>query len=194
MSDEHSESEQRLHKAEVFRDKWVWLVLLGCVLMLGGVAAILVPAVSEIAASRVLGSVLIVSGGVQIVQAAKTLSWLGFIWQMLLGALALVGGTLIYLDPFAGVVALTVLIAAVFAVHGVTQIAFAWRARAQSGSHWFMISGLIALAASVLLVLKLPYSHSFTPATVAGVSLLFAGWAYVAMALAARTGERASAV
>jgi len=39
---------------------------------------------------------------------------------------------------------------------------------------------------SVLLVVKLPYSQSFTPATVAGISLLFAGWAYVAMALAAR--------
>jgi len=39
---------------------------------------------------------------------------------------------------------------------------------------------------SVLLVMKLPYSHSFTPATVAGVSLLMTGWAYVAIALASR--------
>ncbi|HYI03967.1 MAG TPA: HdeD family acid-resistance protein, partial [Reyranella sp.] len=62
-----------------------------------------------------------------------------------------------------------------------------------AGWYWFLVSGAIALGAAVLLVMKLPYSHSFTPATVAGVSLLFAGWAYVAMALAARTGERASA-
>jgi uncharacterized membrane protein HdeD (DUF308 family) len=41
------------------------------------------------------------------------------------------------------------------------------------------------LLASVLLIMKLPYSHSFTPATLAGVSLLFAGWAYVAIALTA---------
>jgi len=51
-----------------------------------------------------------------------------------------------------------------------------------------LVSGVrcIALIVSVLLVLKLPYSHSFTPATMAGVSLIFAGWAYVAMALASR--------
>jgi uncharacterized membrane protein HdeD (DUF308 family) len=111
---------------------------------------------------------------------------LGFLWHMLLGVLATVGGALIYMDPFAGVVALTLLIAIIFALHGVTQIAFALRLRGQLGWHWFLVSGCIALIASGLLVAKLPYSHSFTPATVAGVSLLFAGGAYVAIALAAR--------
>jgi uncharacterized membrane protein HdeD (DUF308 family) len=192
MSTEYTGPEERLHTAEVFRDKWVWLVLLGGVLIVAGVAAILIPAVSEIAASKVLGSVLIVSGIVQIMQASKMLNWIGFIWHMLLGILAAIGGVLIYLDPFAGVVAITLLIAIIFAFHGVTQIAFAVKVRGQAGWHWFLVSGCIALIVSVLLVLKLPYSHSFTPATVAGVSLLFAGWAYVAMALASRkAGPRA---
>ena len=31
-----------------------------------------------------------------------------------------------------------------------------------------------------LLLVKLPYGHTFTPATVGGVSLLPAGWAYLA--------------
>jgi uncharacterized membrane protein HdeD (DUF308 family) len=186
MSTESTGRDGRLHTAEVFRDKWLWLVLLGSVLIVAGVVAILVPAVSTIAASKVLGSVLIVSGVVQIMQSAKMPHWIGFIWHMLLGILATVGGALIYMDPFAGVVAITMLIAFIFAVHGVTQIAFALRVRGQPGWHWFLVAGGIALLVSVLLVMKLPYSHSFTPATVAGISLLFAGWAYVAMALASR--------
>ena len=84
MSTEYAGREERLHTAEVFRDKWVWLVLLGGVLIAAGAAAILVPAVSEIAASKVLGSVLIISGILQIMQAAKMLNWIGFIWHMLL--------------------------------------------------------------------------------------------------------------
>ena len=193
MSSDATGSKERLHTLSIFGSHWLWLVLLGGVLMLAGAIAILVPAISEIAASKVLGSVLIISGLVQIVQATKMLHWTGFIWHLLLGILATVGGALIYMDPFAGVVALTLLIAIIFAVHGATQIGFAVKVRAQAGWHWFLVSGVIALAAAVLLVIKLPYSHSFTPATVAGVSLLFAGWAYVAMALAARTGARASA-
>lgn len=49
-----------------------------------------------------------------------------------------------------------------------------------------MLSGCVALLAGGLLVMKLPYSHSFTPATVGGASLVFAGWAYLAIALASR--------
>ena len=93
------------------------------------------------------------------------------------------------MDPFAGVAALTLLIAGIFAIHGVTQIAFAVKVRGQMGWHWFLISRYIALVVAVLLVMKLPCSHSFTPATVAGASLLFAGWAYVAMALASRKAK-----
>jgi uncharacterized membrane protein HdeD (DUF308 family) len=186
MSTEYTGAQEQRHTAEIFRDNWLWLVLLGAVLVLAGAAAILVPAVSEIPASKILGSVLVVSGIIQMMQAAKMLHWIGFIWHMLLGALATVGGALIYMDPFAGVVALTLLIAVIFAVHGLTQIVFAVRVRRQSGWYWFLVSGCIALVVAVLLVMKLPYSHSFTPATIAGVSLLCAGCAYVAMAFASR--------
>lgn len=189
MSTGYTGGRERRHTAEVFRDNWLWLVLLGLVLVVAGAAAILIPAASEIPASKILGSVLVVSGLVQVVQSSKMLNWAGFIWHMLLGALATVGGALIYMDPFAGVVALTVTIAVIFAVHGLTQIAFAIRVRNQAGWHWFLVSGCIALVVSVLLLLKLPYSHSFTPATIAGVSLLFAGCAYVAMALASRKAD-----
>jgi len=34
--------------------------------------------------------------------------------------------------------------------------------------------------------MKLPYGHTFTSATVGGVSLLFAGWAYIALARVSR--------
>jgi uncharacterized membrane protein HdeD (DUF308 family) len=186
MGADYTSEDGRLHTAEVFRTKWLWLVLLGGVLIVAGIAAMLVPAVSEIAASKVLGSVLILSGIVQIMQSSKMLDWIGFIWHLLLGILAAVGGTLIYLNPFAGVIAITILIAIIFAVHGATQVAFAVRVRRQPGWHWFLLSGCIALVVSLLLILKLPYSHSFTPATIAGVSLMFAGWAYIAMALASR--------
>lgn len=178
------------HAAQALRDNWYWLLLLGGVLVAAGLTAIVVPAISGATASRVLGGVLTASGVLQLLQSARTGNWvgnwLGFLWQTLLGVLATVGGILIYLNPFAGVLALTILIAIVFAIHGVTQIAFSMRIRGRPGWHWFAISGGIALATAAVLLLKLPYSRTFTPATVAGVSLMFAGWAYIAMALTAR--------
>jgi len=60
MSSDATGSKERLHTLSIFGSHWLWLVLLGGVLMLAGAIAILVPAISEIAASRVLGSVLII--------------------------------------------------------------------------------------------------------------------------------------
>ena len=178
------------HSAEVLRDNWHWLVLLGAVLVLAGLTAIFVPAITGAAFSRVLGGVLAVSGIFQLAQSLRTGNWTGntlaFLWHTLLGVLATVGGILIYLNPFAGVFALTVLIAIVFAVQGVGQVAFSMRIRDQPGWQWVAVSGAIALGTAALLLLKLPYSRSFTPATVAGVALVFAGAAWIAMALTAR--------
>jgi len=192
MSIRYTGPEARLHAAEVFRLKWLWLVLLGAVLIVAGIVAIVVPAVSSVPANEVLGSVLIVSGVVQIIQAAKMLSGAGFIWHLLLGIVAAIGGVLIYLDPFPGIVTITVVIAIIFAVHGATQIAFALKVSRHPGWHWFLVSGCVALIVSILLLMKLPYGHSFTPATVAGISLAVGGWAYVALALASRKNESPS--
>jgi uncharacterized membrane protein HdeD (DUF308 family) len=192
MSIRYTGPEARLHAAEVFRLKWLWLVLLGAVLIVAGVVAIVVPAVSGIPANEVLGSVLMISGFVQIMQAAKMLNWAGFIWHLLLGIVAAIGGALISLDPFPGIVTITILIAIIFAVHGATQIVFGLKVRQQAGWQWFLLSGCVALIVSVLLLMKLPYGHSFTPATVAGISLIFGGWAYLAMALASRRSESPS--
>jgi uncharacterized membrane protein HdeD (DUF308 family) len=186
MSIDYTGRGEGLHAAEVVQSNWILFVLLGAVLMVAGGLAIVVPAVSEMPASKALGGVLTVSGILQIFQSSKVLHWVGFMWHLLLGILAVIGGALIYLDPFAGVVTITILIAIVFATHGVTQIAFALKVRRQSGWQWFLLSGCISLIVSALLVMKLPYNHSFTPATLGGVSLLFAGWAFVAIALASR--------
>ena len=171
---------------ESFRSHWLLFVLVGGLLIVAGGVAIAVPAISSITPNEALGLVLLFVGIVQIVQSGKMRREIPFTWHLTLGFLAAIGGVLVYLDPFAGIVTITVLIAIVLAIHGLTQIVFAAKVRPATGWRWFLTSGCVALIMAGLLVLKLPYSHSFTPATLGGVSLLFAGCAYIAVALAAR--------
>lgn len=161
-----------------------WFVLLGLVLMLAGAIAIVLPSLSTIAAERILGTVLCLGGLVQVIQASKVPNWLGFASHLLLGLFATIGGALIYIDSLFAVVAITILIAVIFAILGVSQIVFAFKVRRIPAWYWFLVSGGIALIVAGALLIKLPYGHSFTPATIAGVSLLFTGWAYVAIARA----------
>lgn len=167
---------------DTFRSHWLLFVLVGGLLMLGGAIAIALPAVSSLPANEVLGLVLLLAGIVQIVQAGKMPGEVPFAFHLVLGFVAAIGGVLVYVEPFPGIVTKMLVMAGVFALHGLAQLAFAVRVRRLAGWHWFVLSGLVALATAVLMVLKLPYNTSFTPATLGGLSLLVAGWAYVATA------------
>ena len=173
-------------KADSLHAKWGWFFALGVVLALAGALAVALPAVSTFAASVVLGVVLSLAGVVKMVQSLQVKEWGGFIWQELTGAVELVGGILIYFNPLKGALAITLVIALVFLVQGLLQIALAVRVREQDGWHWLVVSGLVALAASATLTLKLPYTRIYTPGTIAGISLLVAGGAYLAIALTMR--------
>ena len=174
---------------ETLQSHWLLFVLVGALLLAAGLVAIVVPTVSSIAPNELLGLVLAFVGIVQIAQSGKMLGEGLFAWHLALGMLAAIGGVFVYLDPFRGVVTIMVVMAIVFAVHGLTQMAFGTRIRQLKGWQWFVVSGFISLVVAGLLMMKLPYGHTFTPATVGGVSLVFAGWAYVAVALGSRNGE-----
>ena len=184
-STSHSEQARRF-AVDSFRSHWVLFAAVGGMFILASAVAILVPALSSIAPNEVLGLVLLLVGLAQIVQSGKMQQTALFAWCLAVGGVAAVGGVLVYIEPFPGVVIKTLVMALVFALHGLTQVAFAVKVRRLRGWPWFVLAGVVALLAGGLLVMKLPYNHSFTPATVGGVSLGVTGLAYLVVALAAR--------
>src|SRR5262245_45034403 len=146
-------------RAVSLHSRWGWFLALGLVMALGGALAVMLPAVSTFATSVVLGIALALAGVVKMVQSLQVKEWSGFIWQELTGAVEVVGGILIYFSPLKGALAITLLIALVFFVQGILQIALAAAIRKQDGWQWFAVSGLVALAASVALALKLPHTR-----------------------------------
>ena len=173
-------------QADLLSAKWGWFLALGFVLIGSGAWAVAMPAISTHAAGVVLGSALAVAGVAKIIQSFQVKEWSGFIWQELAGAVEFVGGILIFLNPLKGALAITLLVALIFCVQGIAQIILAIKTRRQVGAKWLLASGCVALAASAVLTLKLPYSRAFTPGTIAGISLLVAGAAYAAIALSLR--------
>ena len=173
-------------RTDDLHEKWGWFLVLGVVLASSGALAVALPAVSTYAASVVLGAVLAIAGIVKMIQSLQVKEWSGFVWQELTGAVELVGGVLIYFNPLKGALAITLLIALIFFAQGALQIALAVKVRRQEGWNWLLVSGLVALGASATLTLKLPYTRFLTPGTVAGISLLVAGGAYMAIAFMLR--------
>jgi uncharacterized membrane protein HdeD (DUF308 family) len=168
------------------RANWGWMLALGILFIVGGVFAFAAPFLAGIVVATVVGVVIAIAGIAQIIHAWRMQSWGGFVWQLIIGIVLLVGGISIYLDPVSGVITLTLLAAVMFVVKGIFQIILGFRLRPHDGWGWIVASGVIALIVGVLIYIQWPMSAGYAIGTLAGISLAFTGWSYVAIALAAR--------
>jgi uncharacterized membrane protein HdeD (DUF308 family) len=85
---------------------WGWILALGILLVLGGLVLIAAPLASSIAVTLLIAAVLVVGGVFQIIQAFRTQNWSGFLWSLIVGVIAVIGGIVIYTNPLAGTFAL----------------------------------------------------------------------------------------
>ncbi len=171
---------------QLITDKWGWFLALGIVLILAGLVAIAFPFLSSIAAKVVLGWLFLIGGVMMIVHAFQAPAWGGFLWELLIGILyVFVGGYLAFF-PIAGLLTLTIVIAALFIAEGIFESIMAFRVRPHDGWIWLLLSGIAALAVGVIIAMGLPESAIWALGLLVGINLLFSGWSYVFLALAGR--------
>lgn len=171
---------------QLVTDKWGWFLALGIVFIVAGLAAIAFPFVSSIAAKVVLGWLFLIGGVMMIVHAFQAPGWGGFLWEVLIGLLYVVVGGYLAFFPIAGLLTLTVVIAALFIAEGVFESIMAFRVRPHDGWIWLLLSGIAALAVGVIIAMGLPESAVWALGLLVGINLLFSGWSYVFLALAGR--------
>lgn len=163
-------------------------VVLGALLIGVGALSLLFPFIAAFSLNIVVGVTLLAGGIVTLVQAARMRRWRGFASQVLLGVLYVSGGIIFIANPFAGVIALTVLLGAFFAADGIARIMLALRVRPQRGWRLFFVSGLLSLALGVMVLIGLPSGLSIAlPGVVVGINMILTGVSFLAC-----TGKDAS--
>lgn len=160
--------------------RWGINILIGLVFIIAGTFAIMAPLASTWAITVVIGASLIVSGIAQIVHAFSR-SWGSLILHVLLGALYIFAGLSFWISPLTAAVLLTVLLAWLLILQGIGEIWLAFTARGSKGWGWLLVAGVIALAAGVWIILRMPSFGVFLPGVLLGVSLLVEGWAFLLM-------------
>ncbi|HVZ14612.1 MAG TPA: HdeD family acid-resistance protein [Bauldia sp.] len=163
-----------------------WFIALGIVFIIGGVLAIAMPLLAGIAVALAVGWALILLGIVQLVQAWSMRSWGGVVWQIIIGLVFVIGGIGMLVNPIVAAVTLTLLIGLVFIIKGVVQVVLGFRYRPHTGWGWMLAAGIIAIIVGLMILASWPFSAAWAPGTLAGISLVFSGWSYIAIALAAR--------
>jgi uncharacterized membrane protein HdeD (DUF308 family) len=160
-----------------------WFIALGLVLTLAGAAAIAFPFVSTLAAKFALGWLFMFIGAVNVVHAFGTRGWRAFGLNLLVGLLFLAAGAYLSFLPLSGIVTLTILLAALFIAQGYLEIMMAIRLQPESGWAWVLLSGVLAVAAGVLIGLELPSSATWAIGLLTGINLIASGLSFLFLAL-----------
>lgn len=169
---------------------WKWAVAMGTILLLGGIASIANPLAASLAVTVFAGAAFMIGGAVQLWLAAVAQegSSGGRLAAATLGALMIVLALALWFDPLAGMVTLTLLVAALFLAIGVIRIWLALRMTHRSRWMWMALSGGLSILLAAIIFVALPEAAVTTLGLFLGIELFMSGAAVLALALAARSG------
>jgi uncharacterized membrane protein HdeD (DUF308 family) len=124
-------------------------------------------------------------GAFEAVQSFWQPKWGGFFLHLVGGILAVVVGSHLVTSPKAGALVLTLVMAIYFMVIGIVRAITALTMRFPNWG-WVLLSGVISFILGLLIKQQWPYSGLFIIGLFIGIDLIFSGWSYVMLALAAK--------
>ena len=165
--------------------RWKPLLTLGIVLIAFGTLALAVSFVATLVSVLAFGWLLLVTGGTETVYAFKNARWAGTILHVANGVLSGTAGFLLVMNPAAGAVVLTLLMAMFFLIGGLFRIG---AALVMSVPHrgWILLSGAVTLLLGIFIWRQLPGAAIWLIGTFVGVDMIMIGWSWTMAALAAR--------
>jgi len=159
-------------------------ILWGVSLSILGVLAVGSPFLAAVAINVVIAWLIVLAGVVHLTVAFHTREAGSLIWRLLVGLAYVVFGVYLIAHPALGVVSLTLVLASLFLVEGILNIALFLRMRSLQGSSWVLIDGIITLLLGLMIYTQWPSSSAWAIGTLVGVSMIISGVTRVMLSLA----------
>jgi uncharacterized membrane protein HdeD (DUF308 family) len=170
----------------ILRDRWGWIFGIGVVLALCGLLALGNTVVATFAAVAFAGSMMIVSGIVEIAHGFNMKTWGKFFLWIVIGVLYVAAGLITVLAAPQAAVLLTLLVGAALVASGIVRIVLAFQMREGTPWIWAALSGIVTTLLGVMILAQWPVSGLYVLGLFLGVDLLFAGSSWMMIGLALR--------
>ena len=155
------------------------LFWLGLVLVLLGLAAIAFPEFSTLAATLLVGWVLLIAGIAIFISSFWIHGTGPFFAANLFGLLSGVAGIFLLFNPLAGAVTLTLIVGIMFIFQGAAELIFALEARPAAGWVGMLVSGIASIVLALIIVSGWPGISSIVLGILLGINFLTTGFAYI---------------
>ncbi len=159
-----------------------WFIALGVIMILTGIGAFAFPLIASLSVELLVGATFLVGGIATLFHAFQEKEWGGVFWQLAVGIVYMAGGLVFLVNPFGGVIALTVFLGVVFLVEGIARIVMGFQMRGERNWGWAVASGAMSLLLSILV-----FGGFATGASLGfiglllGINFIFAGASFVAL-------------
>ena len=161
-----------------------WMMWRGVAMVALGVGALVFPIISTIVASLMVGWMLLFFGGIGLFGSFSIHGTGPFFGALLTAILAVAAGLFLLLNPLAGAVALTLMVAGLFSLQGAFEISFAFEMRPRDGWVTMLISGIISVVVAVWIVAMWPGISLVLLGILFGVNFVSTGIAYISLSRA----------
>jgi uncharacterized membrane protein HdeD (DUF308 family) len=163
----------------------------GILLLILGAVAIVFPLVATVAVEQVFAALLLIAGGYALAAAIgrKGKGMPHRIISALWAVMTLATGLLLVFKVVAGILALTMLLAAYFAAQGIVTIIGAFRFPGTSAMWMMILSGVVSLVLSWMVFSGFPGSATWLLGLLFGINLIFTGAFFISMSMALRGRE-----
>jgi uncharacterized membrane protein HdeD (DUF308 family) len=161
--------------SDILRQASTWSIVCGALLVVLGVLAVGSPALAAVAVNALIAWLIVLAGIVHLAFAFQARGAAGLLWKLLVGIAYVFFGVYLITHPALGVVSLTLVLASLFLVEGIFDIALFFRMRPMGGSSWILIDGIVTLLLGLMIYLQWPSSSAWAIGTLVGVSLIISG-------------------
>ncbi len=176
---------------------WKWMFFLGIFMIIAGTFGLYASGLLTLTSIFMLGSFIFVGGILQIIHTiqAKEKDWGGKLQHILIALLYIIAGVIIFFDPLTTSLALTILLAFMFALMGITKIWYAFYCKKQDWK-WLLpaFSGLLNLIFTGFIIATLPESALWLIGMLIALEMLFNGWFLLLLGLRVRKIEKVKSV
>ncbi len=172
---------------------WGWVLTFGIILIILGLIAISVAAITTIISVILVGVLLLIAGVATIIDAFQTWhSRAGYlILHLVMGLLYIAAGIALLRDPLIGAVTMTLLLAIFYVILGIFRIITSLVFRVTAYWGWRLFSGIVTLLLGIFILSQWPAYSLFVIGLIVGIELLFNGFTYLLLAIGNRTNKLA---
>jgi len=172
--------------SDIVRHASTWSILFGVSLIILGMLAVGSPAIAAVAVNAIIAWLIVLAGVVHLALAFHTRAAGSVVWKLLVGIAYVFFGIYLIAHPALGVVSLTLVLASLFLVEGIFEIALFFQMRSVGGSTWILTDGIITLLLGLMIYLQWPSSSAWAIGVLVGVSMIISGVTRVMLSLAVR--------